>query len=32
MKKIDYFTEERSVETVNARMGEEINPEHVNLI
>lgn len=26
MKKIDYFTEERSVETVNARMGEEINP------
>lgn len=26
MSKIDYFTEERSAETVNARMGEAINP------
>lgn len=26
MTKIDYFTEEQSVETVNARMGEDINP------
>ncbi|HKM37085.1 MAG TPA: dioxygenase [Thiopseudomonas sp.] len=26
MTKIDYFTEERSTETVNARMGDDINP------
>ncbi|MDY0205171.1 MAG: dioxygenase [Pseudomonas sp.] len=26
MTKIDYFTEERSIETVNARMGEDLNP------
>ncbi len=26
MTKIDYFTEERSTETVNARMGEDISP------
>ncbi len=26
MTKIDYFTEERSIETVNARMGADINP------
>ncbi|HZJ91669.1 MAG TPA: dioxygenase, partial [Thiopseudomonas sp.] len=26
MTKIDYFTEERSTETVNARMGDDISP------
>lgn len=26
MSQIDYFTEERSVEAVNARMGDEVTP------